>query len=60
MVRVALLALLLSGCALIPERTVYLQEPLPVPERPLLPTWTADDVQCLDTRTYADMAERDA
>lgn len=51
---------LLSGCTLIPERTVYLQEPLPVPERPALPTVLADDLACLDAHTYTDLAVRDA
>jgi len=53
-------AMLLSGCSLIPERTVYVQEPLPVPARPHLPTIPAKALECLSEQTYADLAERDA
>lgn len=57
---VLLTILALSGCSLIPERTVYVQEPLPIPERPVLPTVPADELACLSDEAYADLAERDA
>ena len=34
--------------------------PLPVPDRPTLPTVVADDLQCLGNQTYEDMVARDA
>ena len=49
----------LPGCAM-PEREVYVQEPLPLPERPVVPTIPAEALECLDDETYRDLAERDA
>ena len=68
---VMILALaLLAGCSLVPEREVYLTEPLPLPERPLLPTVAAGQwvdmernghpLVCLPPPQYADLADRDA
>ena len=63
---VMILALaLVTGCSLLPEREVYITEPLPLPERPLLPTigadeWMdADGLVCLPEHKYTDLAERD-
>ena len=53
------LATTLPGCAM-PEREVYVQEPLPLPERPVVPTIPAEALECLDDETYRDLAERDA
>ena len=50
--------ILLAGCA--GTDTVYVQEPLPLPERPSLPTVPAKELSCLSDDAYADIAERDA
>ena len=53
------LAPTLPGCSL-PEREVYVQEPIPVPPRPDVPTVSAEDLDCLSDDAYRDLAERDA
>lgn len=57
---VAVVSLLaaVAGCTTTEE--VYVQEPLPLPERPEVPTVPADELKCLDADVYADLAERDA
>ncbi|MFP4146575.1 MAG: hypothetical protein ACLFSI_02550 [Halorhodospira sp.] len=52
------LAPTLPGCASTEE--VYVQEPLPLPERPAVPTIPAEALSCLRDDVYADLAERDA
>ncbi len=52
------LAPTLPGCASTEE--VYVQEPLPLPERPEVPTVPAEELSCLSDDAYADLAERDA
>ena len=71
------LLVMLTSCSLVPQREVYLSEPLPLPERPLLPTVAASDwvelaseeikkdvggqdLTCLPTHKYIDLADRDA
>ncbi|MCG5538960.1 hypothetical protein [Halorhodospira sp. 9622] len=49
----------LPGCAL-PEREVYVQEPVPVPPRPDVPTVAAGELECLSDDAYRALAERDA
>lgn len=53
------IALTLSaGCAT-EIRTVYVQEPLPLPDRPNVPTIQAADLSCLSDEAYARLVERD-
>ena len=52
-------ALILSaGCAT-EIRTVYVQEPLPLPERPEVPTIKGEELMCLSDEAYAKLVERD-
>ena len=51
-------ALALTGCTT--TEIEYVQEPLPLPERPMVPTISAEALGCLDDEVYADLAERDA
>ena len=48
-----------SGCATQTER-LFVQEPLPLPDRPTLPRIAADDLQCLADEAYTALVERDA
>jgi hypothetical protein len=63
MKRLLILALMIlgSGCATeqVTERTVYINTKLPLPERPVLPTWEPKDMACLDDLTKIKMKERD-
>jgi hypothetical protein len=38
---------------------VFVQEPLPLPDRPTVPTVSADDLQCLSDDAYESLAVRD-
>lgn len=53
------LAFSLSGCS---TTTVpmFVQEPLPIPDRPVLPTVKADDLACLSDEAYGALVQRDA
>lgn len=57
LVAVVLLAAVLSACAGTPE-TRYRTQPLPCPERPLLPRIEAAALACLDDDTYRRLVER--
>jgi len=48
-----------AGCAT-EIRTVYVQEPLPLPERPEVPTIKGEELMCLSDEAYAKLVERDA
>ena len=58
----ALVLLLVSGCSLIPERTVYVEiEPeCSVPARPALPEIPAEALDPLPDHVYWDVIHRDA
>lgn len=47
-----------AGCAT-EIRTVYVQEPLPLPERPEVPTIKGEELMCLSDEAYAKLVERD-
>lgn len=47
-----------SGCAGV--RTKFMQDPLPVPERPELPKVGAASLACLSDEAYEALAKRDA
>jgi hypothetical protein len=56
--------LILSSCGLIKEKPpveqlVYIATPLPLPSRPILPTWTGADMQCLSEETKDKVRSRD-
>lgn len=52
-------ALILSaGCGT--TKTVYVQEPLPLPDRPNVPTIKGEELECLSDEAYAKLVERDA
>lgn len=46
-----------SGCAFTGAR--YIQEPLPLPPRPVLPALTAEDLACLPAEVYERLVRRD-
>lgn len=46
-----------AGCAT--TEPVFVQEPLPVPDRPSLPTINADSLQCLTDEAYEVLVVRD-
>lgn len=48
----------LVGCTSAPE-VRYIQEPLALPPRPVLPRLSADDVQCLTDDAYRRLVARD-
>lgn len=48
---------LLTACATTNE--LFVQEPLPLPDRPALPTVSADALLCLSDETYEALAVRD-
>ena len=52
------LLVLLVGCAT--TETIFVQEPLPLPERPVLPTVDSEELMCLSDETYSNLSERDA
>lgn len=47
----------LAGCAT--TEPVFVQEPLPLPDRPNLPTVQGDMMQCLSDEAYEALAVRD-
>ncbi len=56
--------LLLSGCSLIQtqppiEKIIYKTTPLVLPDRPTLPTFTYEDIKCVDEETITKIADRD-
>lgn len=55
----SVIILSLAGCATKTE-TVFLQEPLPLPDRPTLPLTPSDVMQCLSDEAYEGLAVRDA
>jgi len=56
---VAVTILPMAGCETTPD-TIFVQEPLPVPDRPALPKVPADDMRCLPDDAYEALATRDA
>lgn len=56
MVKAALIALVLAGCA---PKVVYQQTPIYAPERPALPRIAGETLQCLSDETYTAIIERD-
>lgn len=46
-----------AGCAI--TKPVFVQEPLPLPDRPNVPTIQAADLSCLSDEAYARLVERD-
>lgn len=48
-----------AGCAT-EIRTLYVQEPLPLPDRPEVPTIKGEELACLSDEAYAKLVERDA
>lgn len=54
-----------SGCSLIPkekppvEKIIYVTNPLPLPNRPILPTWSGKDMECLTPDIKQKVRERD-
>lgn len=64
MKKIILLSLFLTGCSLFQksdnlEKIVYVTTPLYVPERPVLPTWTGDDMSCLSEEMKDKIRDRD-
>lgn len=53
----ALIAFALSGCGAAPVRQV--SQPLPLPERPLLPRVYEAELMCLSDETYRRVVERE-
>ena len=56
--------ILLSGCALFQstppvEKVVYVNTPLTIPPRPILPTFTYSDIQCVNEDVIKKIADRD-
>lgn len=47
-----------SGCTT--TETVFVQEPLPIPDRPALPRIPAAELECLADGAYEALVERDA
>lgn len=52
------LAITSSSCSTVEHR--YVQEPIPIPDRPVLPRILAADLMCLSATTYESLVERDA
>lgn len=50
--------ILANGCTV--TETVFLQEPLPIPDRPALPRISATDLECLSDEAYEALVKRDA
>ena len=48
-----------SGCGT-QTRTVFIQEPLPIPDRPALPRIQGEDLLCIPDDAYVLLVERDA
>lgn len=55
---VAATILLMAGCAT--TETAFVQEPLPLPERPALPALPGETLACLTDDAYEALAVRDA
>lgn len=55
----SVIILSLAGCATKTE-TLLLQEPLPLPDRPILPLTPSEEMQCLSDEAYEALAARDA
>mgnify|MGYP003114147680 CR=1 FL=1 len=55
----SVIILSLAGCATKTE-TVFVQDPLPLPDRPQLPLMPSDEMQCLSDEAYEGLAVRDA
>lgn len=55
----SVIILSLAGCATKTE-TVFLQEPLPLPDRPALPLTPSEEMECLSDEAYEGLAVRDA
>jgi hypothetical protein len=56
--------ILLSGCAIFQEKpavekVVYVSTPLTLPPRPVLPTFSYDDIGCLSDEIATKVADRD-
>lgn len=56
---VAALGFMLAACSTQPVRTVFVQEPLPLPDRPNVPTIAAAELSCLSDEAYLKLVERD-
>lgn len=52
-------AITLNAACSTTTTTEYVQTPLPVPDRPTLPTVVADDLMCLGDEAYEALAVRD-
>ena len=64
MKKIILLPIILTGCSLFQkqdalEKIVYVTAPLYAPERPVLPTWTGDDMECLSEEVKDKIRDRD-
>ncbi len=60
----AVVLVLLSGCALLEEKpqiekVVYVTTPLQLPARPILPTFSYDDISCVNEDVIQKIADRD-
>lgn len=51
--------ILSQGCSTTTVPT-FVQEPLPIPDRPVLPTVKAEDLACLSDEAYGALVQRDA
>jgi hypothetical protein len=56
--------LLVTGCVAVPptppvEKLVYVSTPLSLPERPTLPTWGYEDIECLSPEMIQKLVDRD-
>lgn len=49
-----------SGCSTTTTEPVFVQEPLPVPDRPNLPRIPSAELECLTDAAYEALVERDA
>lgn len=59
MIKLALVTgiIFLAGC--VTTETVFVQEPLPLPDRPNVPTIQADAMTCLSDEAYESLVVRD-
>lgn len=53
-----------TGCSVLEkqppiDRVVYVTNPLPLPPRPTLPTWTSKDMECLTPDMKQKLRDRD-
>lgn len=61
---IVLSTFILSGCAIFEktppvEKVIYKTAPLYAPARPVLPTWTGSDMECLSEDVKEKIRERD-